>query len=473
MKACLRWFVLFVLAANASAQTGVFVQSDALIEPRLAHTATLLNDGRVLIAGGGVGPDLIDGWGVVPDAVIFDPRTGRFVPAGTSYHDIHTATLLQSGQVLLAGGESGYAGYSPIVTTAADLYDPIKGVFQPTGSMVWGRESHTATLLRDGRVLITGGLRPQGFGWATLSSAEIYDPATGTFSSIGDMRESRTSHTATLLNDGRVLIIGGSLARSAEIFDPVTGSFAATGNTVYPRIYHTATLLLNGQVLVAGGNNSVAAEIFDPATGSFREVGAMSYMRISATATRLQNGKVLIAGGAQAFIATTFSAELFDPATGSFTATANMSNGRFMHTATLLSDGSVLIAGGADLSSLFLNFVSGAEIYKPDANSGTISATPNPCVLAGSVCTSYLNWNTTGISNAQVWAKIDDGPEAPFAALPSCASTACPAPWIQGGGLTYTFTLYDCDGATCTIDGHDGARAIASVQVTAREPSSN
>ena len=458
-------------ALNGSAQTGVFAQTDHLNEPRLAHTATLLNDGRVLIAGGGQGPDLIDGWWVVAGAEIFDPKTASFGPAGTSYHDIHTATLLQSGQVLVAGGESGWEANNVIVTTGADLYDPAKSSFRATGSLAMGREGHTATLLQDGRVLITGGTRPVGFGWAPLTSAETYDPASGTFSSIGDMREARSSHTATLLNDGRVLLTGGSFARSAEIFDPITGSFSITGNTIYPRVNHTATLLLNGQVLVTGGGNSIAAELYDPATGSFREVGAMSHMRISPSATRMATGKVLIAGGALGWSAgATSSAEIFDPATGSFTPTADLNNARFMHTATLLSDGNVLIAGGADIGgNLGLSFVGVAEIYRPDSSGGTISASPNPCNLSGELCTSYITWRTIGVRNVQVWAKLNDGPERPFASGASCEDSNCPAPWIQGHGWTYTFNLYNCDAANCADTDHGNAQLLSTVKVTASD----
>src|SRR5437764_4780820 len=144
--------ILF-LVTMAAAQG--FSPAGDLADARLAHTATLLPDGRVFVAGGGQGPDLIDGWWVVPGAEIFDPATGTFSSAGVSARDIHTATLLQSGKVLLVGGETGWCNCNPygnpasIVTPSAELYDPATGQFSPTGSMSIERESHTATLLRD------------------------------------------------------------------------------------------------------------------------------------------------------------------------------------------------------------------------------------------------------------------------------------------------------------------------------------
>jgi hypothetical protein len=278
----------------------------------------------------------------------------------------------------MIGGEVGWAGASPTVSPTADLYDPT-GSFQPTGSMAVARESHTATLLRDGRVLVAGGARPKGISWEALPFAEIYDPGTGTFSATSNMNEARYAHTATLLADGRVLITGGwntgnlttagdtpllmgrNLA-SAEIYDPVTASFTLTGSMSFERSFHTATLLLDGQVLVTG--YPAIAEVYDPATGSFQSVGAMATPRTFHTATLLTNGTVLVVGGFAQSGALS-SAELYDPAAGSFTRTADLNAGRLWHTATLLSDGSVLVIGGAGtMSDLKLEFVDSAEIYK-------------------------------------------------------------------------------------------------------------
>ena len=339
-----------------------FSPSGNLASARLAHTATLLRDGRVLVAGGGVGPDLVDGFFTVSLAELFDPASVSFIPAGTSARDFHTATLLESGQVLLAGGED--TSVNP--TSSAELYNPTNGSFHPTGSMSVPREFHTATLLKDGRVLIVGG--------DLLRTAEIYDPTTGVFSVTGSMNEGRSSHAATLLADGRVLITGGccpanSGLASAEVYDPASGSFTSVGAMTTARWYHTATLLPDGKVLVTGsvGASGATAEVYDPVTASFTPTGSMFMPRVLHSATLLLDGTVLIAGGTcfNAACASTATAEIYDPAKGAFIRTADLTQARFWHTATLFPDGRVLFVGGADSSDgIHTTPLSSAEIYK-------------------------------------------------------------------------------------------------------------
>jgi WD40 repeat protein len=243
--------------------------------------------------------------------------------------------------------------------------------FSLTGSMETSRVFQTATLLNDGRVLVAGGYS----GTGALASAELYDPASGTFSSTtGSMSTAREEHTATLLPDGKVLIVGGTDANgvlvTAELFNPATSSFSSTGSMTTPRERHTATLLNNGQVLVAGGfdpsmnilNTLASAELYDPSTQTFTALSvSMETPRAEHTATLLNDGKVLLAGGGSGLA----TAELFDPSTKTFTPTTkNMTTARTRHTATLLKDGRVLIAGGADQA---------AELFDP--KSGTFAAT--------------------------------------------------------------------------------------------------
>ena len=330
---------------------------------RLQHTATLLPNGKVLIAGGGNGPDLIDGYFVVEQAEQFDPATAQFSPAGILSRDGPTATLLADGDVLFTGGETGWTNDFPIVSNTADLLRQATGLFEPTGSMAIGRESHAATLLGDGRVLVTGGLVPSGISWIAISEAEVYDPASGTFAAVGNMNAARASHTSIQLPNGKVLITAGGYihgVNSAELFDPATGAFTPTGQMTTARTYATATLLLNGKVLITGGGNA-AAELYDPVTGTFAPTGIMAANRIWHTATLLPDGTVLIAGGYSAG-GETATTEIYDPATSSFTLGPSMRQGRFSHTATLLPDGSVLFAGGAS-GSLVINVLSSAEIY--------------------------------------------------------------------------------------------------------------
>lgn len=221
--------------------------------------------------------------------------------------------------------------------------------FVMTGTMNSARISHRATLLSDGRVLVTGGTNSTG----TLASAEIFDPASGTFSSTGSMATARAQHTATLLNGGKVLVAGGAdtsgnpLA-SAEIFDSVSGTFSPTLPMATPRIGHTATLLNDGRVLIAGGENTTgalaSAEFFDPATGQFTSAGNMTASRNFHTATLLSSGKVLIAGGTDSN--GTALGDLFDPGTATFTQTATGGTQALRLAAALLQDGRVLLGGG-------------------------------------------------------------------------------------------------------------------------------
>ena len=291
-----------------------------------------------------------------------------------------TATLLPNGLVLIAGGWA-----SGNTLASAELYDPATGKFTATGSMTTARDEDTATLLPNGLVLIAGGCRSSCSPGNALASAELYDPATGSFTATGSMTTVRILDTATLLPNGLVLIAGGdypyhsdnggfsldSLA-SAELYDPATGRFTATGSMATARAGETATLLPNGQVLVAGGcrsscspgNALASAELYDPATGKFTATGSMTTVRAGETATLLPNGLVLIAGGGFSVDALA-SVELYDPATGKFMATGSMTTARHYDTATLLTNGLVLIAGGTDGVSGGGKVVDFAELYQP------------------------------------------------------------------------------------------------------------
>jgi Galactose oxidase, central domain len=459
----------FAVSALAQAPTSTpgFSLSGSLHAARMVHTATLLNDGRVLVAGGGQGPDTIDGFDNVPGAELFDPVSGSFTPAGTFARQSHTGTLLPSGKVLLAGGDLS------TTTAESELYDPVTGQFQPTGSLVVARESHTATLLQDGRVLMVGGVRSQdgGFTWVSLADAEIYDPGTGTFSLTGSLNDPRYGHTATLLPSGKVLITGGYSTQredglaSAELYDPATGVFTRAGSMSIQRSGSVATLLLDGHVLITGDEQT--PELYDPATGSFALTGNTLVRRQSHTATLQRDGTVLLVGGENAAGVAEIRSEIYDPVKRIFTAGPNLNFPRVGHTATLLPDGRVAIIGGAGLDEgIELGFVNYAETYGPVV--GSISASPNPCVMSSALwlahCTTYLTWSASGITNAQVWLRVGNGPEADFANVQSCGGTDCPASWIEANTV-YTFTLYNCDSANCTFTDHTNARAIAAVQV--------
>jgi hypothetical protein len=344
-----------------------------MMSGRGLHTATLLADGRVLVVGG-----YATGQVALASAEIYDPVTDTFRPAGSlaTPRGQHTATLLADGRVLVVGGFTG-GGFSNTSSLAsAEIYDPGTGTFTATGSMAEGRGFHEATLLADGRVLVTGGDHDVN---TPVATAEIYDPGTGTFSPTGSMAVARTLHTATLLSDGRVLIAGGGSAskglcfRSAEIYDPGTGTFGPTGTMTKDRCGHDVTPLSDGRLLLTGGASNwlgsggqVSSELYDPASGTFSPTGSMADALSEHTATRLSDGRVLIAGGAENLTNSLDSAELYDPATGTFSPTGSMATARMFHTATRLADGRVLVTGGDSRSWTLLGpFLPSAEIYDP------------------------------------------------------------------------------------------------------------
>lgn len=328
-----------------------FTLVGSMAEPRAAHTATLLPDGKVLVVDGGYF-DIDDLLVPITGAEVFDPSIGRFgVPVGTLVaREFHTATLLPNGKVLITGGSTS--------DTSAELYDPATGEFVRTGSMAVPRLGHTATLLSDGRVLVVGG--------SAGLMAEIYDPITGTFATTGHISTARSAHTATILPNGKVLIIGGKndfvqtivtaeALASTELYDPQSGTFSPSGSLASARTGHTATLLTNGTVLVVGGANTAplaSTEIYDPSTGRFAPGPDMAVPRANHTAMLLANGTVLVVGGIPVVppvyvgYAPTSTAEIFDSSLGSFFQTGSMSDGRFWHSATLLGDGQVLVVGG-------------------------------------------------------------------------------------------------------------------------------
>jgi large repetitive protein len=375
MKANVAFLVLVIAGQlpQATAQSpGTFTATGSMISPRAGHTATLLSDGSVLIAGGNSFDSF--GYKILSSVELYDPRTGRFTATSNmlTRRSWHTATLLPDGRVLIAGGSSGADAATGAATalSSAEIYDPRTRTFTAAGEMS-ARYSATATLLNSGKVLIAGGVNP-GQGYCCFPvGAELYDPHTGTFTATGDMTEG-WADTATLLANSKVLItrghpVTGPDVSSAELYDPTSGTFTVAGYTTTNHTGATATLMTNGRVLMAGGDigdgdgGSAVAELYDSATGAFSRTGNMTVGREQHTETLLPDGSVLFAGG-HLTIDLAATAEIYDPIGGAFTRTANMPTAHELHTATLLADGTILLAGGY---MPWPALTSNVEIYHP------------------------------------------------------------------------------------------------------------
>jgi hypothetical protein len=337
---------------------------------REEFTATLLADGRVLVVGGN------EHIGLLASAELYDPSSGRWSSTGSlmTAREYQTATRLADGRVLVAGGYS-----QPHALASAELYDPSTGTWSATGSMATARAFSTATLLSDGRVLVVGG-ENLGGPLGSLATAELYDPLTGRWTATGSLSTAREDQTATRLADGKVLIAGGYQQRggdpvnvlsSAELFDPDLGTWTSAGSVAATRSGHSATLLDDGKVLVAGGSRSASGEpsltssdLYDPATGTWSATGTMTQGRVDHTAILLSDGRVLVAGGCCIGEGDVLaSAEVYDPATGTWSATESMIDGRRGQAAILLDTGEVLVVGGRRTGPT--DALASSELYAP------------------------------------------------------------------------------------------------------------
>lgn len=346
-------------------QAATWTYTGSLKTASFSHTTTLLPSGKVLLAGGQTVS------GITNRAEVFDPAVGTWTNTGamTTNRYYHTATLLLNGKVLVAGGFTAINGN---VLASTELFDPATGTWTRTGSMTTARGYHVAILLRNGKVLVTGGA---GNNFSCFNNAEVYDPSTGIWTPTGTMSSARVGFVGARLSDGKVLVaggqvVGGASVASAELYDPAAGTWTATGSMTYDRSDFAATLLSNGKVLVTGGwgnasDNLVNTELYDPASGRWTASGSLNTGRFYPSLTLLQNGKVLVTGGFDA-VSTFSSAELYDPSVGSWVNTVALNTARRQHTATLLPNGKVLVAGGQNIGG----YLSSAELY--DSPPGTV-----------------------------------------------------------------------------------------------------
>ncbi len=332
---------------------------------RSGHTATLLPNGQVYIAGGFVTTPDYD-FVTIDQAELFNPATGTFQPGGKIARGYHTATLLQNGDVLFTGGINGEA--YPQGGLDSGRYGGASKGWKRIGKAD-GKHGCWTLFTCGHHFAGWQGTHNRGHGRAKRSqstqTAELYDPSSGSFTPVGDMIRPRAYHSAILLLTGKVLIIGGGVA-DAEIFDPATNSFTAAGSTSSKSV-STATLLASGRVLVTGERTSdwVGSCTLRTLRPRYRHIYAYrhdDHLRYAYTATPLLDGTVLIAGGfmfvggptpGSGLVVPVLATEIYNPGTGSFDPGPTMHYGRSLHTATLLPDDNVLFVGGGPIAEIY------------------------------------------------------------------------------------------------------------------------
>jgi N-acetylneuraminic acid mutarotase len=359
-----------IYTPNAGA--GTWSSESSFATARMRHTATVLTDGRMLLAGGEAGPNPLT---YPTNAQIYSGGWGGSTTMPTG-RELHTATLLPNGKLLLAGG------YNGTWVASVDVYNGSS--WESAGSLATPRMYHSATLLPNGKVLVAGGRNSSG---VSIASCEFYDYAAGSWAAATNTLGYTVEHTLTLLPDGRVLRAGGNsgMLTDSDIYNPTTNSWSTAPAMGRERCRHTATLLTTGpnagKVLVAGGDDYLGGssyetlstcELFDPVSNTWSPTGSMAAPRQLHQAVLLANGKVLVVGGSTSrstSVGMTKTAEIYDPANGTWSPTGSLNVARYWYTnagqmATLLPNGKVLVVGGIP------DVVTSCELFDPTANNG-------------------------------------------------------------------------------------------------------
>lgn len=346
------------------------------------------------VAGSGCG----DGDAAPPELASAATRVGTrgealrtrpiWAPAGSmiSGRHLHTATLLADGKVLVTGGRGADTDWRYWAT--AELYSPATNTWTPAASMSAVRFAHAAVRLQNGKVLVTGGDDALEHAQA---SAELYDPATDTWTAVSPMVFARSGHTATQLLTGKVLVVGGG--NGTELYDPATDTWTIHHATGVGRDLHSVTVLRDGKVMVL--REGLYPRIYDPATNTWTTGRSMRDPREGHAAALLPSGKVLVTGGINENTGRYFSSTLvYDPVTDAWTDAGSMSHGRAWHTATRLPGGKVLVVGSYDgLEEEGSHALASTDLYDPETNTWTD---------AGSMSTTAYWHTATLLSTGQV-----------------------------------------------------------------------
>lgn len=412
-----------------------WVTAASMNAPRGLASATVLQNGKVLVAGGGSGSLFL------PEAIasseLYDPATDTWevVPPMASPRYWHTATLLSNGQVLVTGGRNASAASGQ---TGAEIFDPSSNTWSTVSPFSTARYLHSAAILPNGTVIIAGG---EGSSYPTAT--EIFVPSTGMWIAGPPMLSYHSGATATVLLDNRVLLSGGfsyeTSAPTSELYDPVSNSWSAGGPLVTKRYRHAATRLLNGKVLLSGGYADggielSSAELYDPASNSWSAAGSMSRSVINHGATLLPSGRVLVTGGSNTTnntLTTYASVEVYDPQSNEWGSDATMQSHHGAHTASLLSSGKVLVAGGVGNTDTFLT---SSELY---------DSTP---FALGDPCASSLQCQSGFCVDGVCCDSACDGGELDCQACSTASGASV-------DGICGPTTGNSCTGAQCTQAG--------------------
>lgn len=439
----------------------------ALNTARHSMSLTRLGNGKVLAAGGFLSSSRL------ASAELFDPATGLWTATGSfsNARYLHTASLLPDGKVLIAGGNSNS------ISRAAELYNPATGTWSNTGIMAVLRDRHTASPLPDGRVLVVGG----NVSSSPTATAEIYNPSTQQWSGAASLWVPRSNHSATVLMDGKILVTGGyttgfSILNSAEIYDPSTGLWSNAAGLSQARHLHTSTRMNDGRVLIAGGQGTSqpfnSVEIYDPISNTWTSASPLGTERQDHKAELLVNGGVVVVGGRKSGGIYLASAEVYDPLTGSWSTIPSLPSARFNHAICQLNDGSLLVAGGYDGSSS----LSSGVLYAPTTitlstaegtaptQTGTFSDPDGNATVTLSASSGTVNQNNAagtwswspdagfdGPSSQTIVITATDSPGAMVSAnFTFTVTNALPVPTIQapsvagvGALVSFTFTAAD------------------------------